>query len=520
MAVLVLVSLFLFIVSLCGAVDPLLARVYHPLNARPCVRLLTAGGMSGCATPQNGLVGVVRAARSMSQLQALLNEADDSSDMIALVMDAEIAGTVAFRAAQTLKSRLAGIAIAARPASASFASTVDALTPLSLYAPSLAASKFAWNTAANSTAALLSDNYRFAMLQLSQSDTARAWRAAAENEAAIAAGSFAPHAMEFQYRMGARQNSTACLAEGSCMPLGGWSVWSELSSYNASQPLLSAAADTRPLVAGVASMDALSLFHAPVPRTSSWTADQMPTPASGTRCCWLFLLEFGLHFDLSADSVVSSLVSLLAAAEALGRSARNQLWNPAALPRRIGLFAFNAEAVGLLGSRNLLRDLSSFQCQSYIDPAAPEKGCAIPFQSDLAFTRLCSAVTSGNCFASVLELRQVGWPSSYVTYNASNDLVTNSTLFAHTQPEQRANGIANAPLAAVQTAAATLSDYSPPGSSTWRSHVRVQRAAADAPSVPPGSSWAFLGANATTPVLVLADHRREYVNQFRVFCFY
>ena len=104
----------------------------------------------------------------------------------------------------------------------------------------------------------------------------------------------------------------------------------------------------------------------------------------------------------------------------------------------------------MLGSRTFLHDISgAFVCDENIDPFFPIKGCAAPFRPDLSFTRLCARPTLVNgtlhtppaCFASVLEMRQVGWPSSRRRYNTTTDgatSVTNSTLYAHTQPEQRA----------------------------------------------------------------------------------
>jgi hypothetical protein len=238
---------------------------------------------------------------------------------------------------------------------------------------------------------------------------------------------------------------------------------------------------------------------------------------------------------------VSGLVTLLAAAHALGAAVRAQTLDLAALPRRIAFFAFAGEAFGLLGSRSLLADINGgFRCDVPINAERPEFGCARPYVQDLAFQRVLvaganrtsgsgngSGSGSGNVFAAVLELRQVGWFNASVTFDGGN--ATNSTLYAHTQPQQRASHAVDAALGAVNRAAATLASFVPPShgsgngtngtagggsGSASRSSVRVLPASADTPSVPPGSAWAFLGANASTPVVTLADHAREYANAY------
>lgn len=52
-------------------------------------------------------------------------------------------------------------------------------------------------------------------------------------------------------------NASACLAEHTCSPLGGWSVWAALPPL----PPPGAAHDARPLVLVVAQMDSKDLFH-------------------------------------------------------------------------------------------------------------------------------------------------------------------------------------------------------------------------------------------------------------------
>jgi nicastrin len=93
-------------------------------------------------------------------------------------------------------------------------------------------------------------------------------------------------------------DARSCLAEQSCLPLGGQSVWAPLGALNA----------TRPPIFAVAPLDAAALIH---------------EAAAG------------------GDATVSGLVALLAAAEALGRTP-----SAATLPLGIIFAAFEAEAWG------------------------------------------------------------------------------------------------------------------------------------------------------------------------------
>ena len=564
-----------------------------------------------------GFTGTLRLARTASDLELLLAAPPTDGEPIALLLDARLATAASLRAIRAASSSpsssssssasssasapsatagwVAGVAILAaadcdpRDRRACTAPTSDdARSPLAAFAPNAAAASFVWNPAGAEPAAadsistsggsntntssdgLIADAFRFGLVRLGAADSARLLALAAANEASVAAGDYAARALEFQYRMGAQADAVDCLARATCLPLGGFSVWSVLAAPpNASAPLPlvpspSAPADTRPIVAAVAALDALSLFHAAVPRVTEWPAAPAPVSAassssgstssssSSSSSSSTLYDELGAVTPAS-DAVVSGLVTLLAAAHALGAAVRAHSLDLAALPRRIAFFAFAGEAFGLLGSRSLLADITGggFRCEVPISAEHPERGCARPYVQDLAFQRVLvagasnntgsasgsgssSASASGSVFAAVLELRQVGWFNASVTFAGGN--ATNSTLYAHTQPQQRASHAVDEALGAVNRAAASLASFVPPppshgggggngtngtagggssGSGSGpRSSVKVLPASADTPSVPPGSAWAFLAANASTPVVTLADHAREYANAY------
>lgn len=89
-------------------------------------------------------------------------------------------------------------------------------------------------------------------------------------------GAFLDQAVEFRYRMFAKQSTLHCLDVATCMPVGGYSVWGGFAPIsNASSAVML-----------VARMDGSGLFHEIVP---------------------------------AADSAVSGTVALLAAVQALSK---------------------------------------------------------------------------------------------------------------------------------------------------------------------------------------------------------
>ena len=127
--------------------------------------------------------------------------------------------------------------------------------------------------------------------------------------------------------------SETCLSSGSCLPLGGRSAWASMST--ATEPLSS----NKPAILACAPLDATSLFK-------------------------------GLSFG--ADASVSSLVALLAAAEALSRepSVPN-------LPLDILFAAFQAESYGRLGSRRFLAKMTNVTNRLIYAVAVDQVGLAM-----------------------------------------------------------------------------------------------------------------------------------------------
>jgi len=116
--------------------------------------------------------------------------------------------------------------------------------------------------------------------------------------------------------------------------------------------LASAARSQRPVVMAVTAMDSSALFH-----DLAW----------------------------GADSSVSAVVALLAAADALSRT------DAYTLPHQILFGLFQAEQWGRVGSRRWVQEVQGFTCLANVSAAASPNGrpfCANPLRTDLTFSSL------------------------------------------------------------------------------------------------------------------------------------
>lgn len=110
------------------------------------------------------------------------------------------------------------------------------------------------------------------------------------------------------------RDSESCLREETCLPLGGYSVWSALPPIT-----VSSAERVKPIILMVASMDSASFFR---------------------------------DKSIGADSPLSGLISMLAAVDAL-----SQIKGLNDLAKQLVFVVFTGEAWGYLGSRRFLLEL-------------------------------------------------------------------------------------------------------------------------------------------------------------------
>jgi nicastrin len=361
-------------------------------SAAPCVALTTArAGREGCGSRTlAGEVGVLLPVDGAASLAIFLGlgsaggPADPSATAgVRTLFVAAVAPSMLSNATLSALAALpwtaGALALEAPLGAAEFFSEGAVLQP-----PRGGAGARAWNPAGRGLVGLA---LPFPVAALRGGDSARARAAAAENAAALARGALfspAPWAAHMRFFFGPGGLATgACLAAGSCSPLGGFSAWGWLSQgaaaaggWNASAPpgasAAAAAARLRaPGVLAVAALDAAALFH-----DLAW----------------------------GADGAASGLAALLLAAEALGRTA-----NASALPRPILFAAFQGEAWGRVGSRRWAAEAlnaSGFACAAPVAGNASASGrpfCGAPLRADLTFTSLRNATP-----AVVVAADQVG----------------------------------------------------------------------------------------------------------------
>ena len=312
---------------------------------------------------------------------------------------------------------------------------------------------FEWNPLGDG---MRGEFYPFAMQLLNDADSAAFQRRAAENEAAIAAGSQPVYWAEFRYPSKAFSDSLTCLADGYCNPIGAQSIWTTLFPLSRNE--------TRPFILATVAIDSQSMFA-----------------ASST----------------GAEAVQSGVIALMAAVDAIGRLLHNNETRDSVLNdfnHNLLFFFSHAESFEHAGSRKWVDDLLHFHCAD--TPVHDESGkeseptsCQEPFKTSLHFLELARNATGGRVGLSridrILEVGQVG---------------LNSSLYLHIERD--------------------ASSYTRQWGEEIRalftneSFVTLDWASTDTPGIPPSVSESFLSVNSSLPVLHIADHKREFLNRF------
>lgn len=231
-----------------------------------------------------------------------------------------------------------------------------------------AAGAFQWNPIGDS---LLQGSYDFAFLHLTPTLSNDVVARGLFNEKRVADDAFAAHEIEFNFPMLGVDNTKQCLADGQCIPVGGYSVWS--SPFEA---ITNDSASGRHWILATAHFDSTALFH---------------------------------DLAVGANDGISGTVALLAAATTLAEHSAVF----AALPKRVVLALFNAENFGFAGSRKFIADLTNFTCNTV---SSSGTGCSSPYKPDLQFRNLSLPLLDG-----VIELNQVAQHSGTVYLHRQKD---------------------------------------------------------------------------------------------------
>lgn len=288
------------------SVPDLERSMYKVIDGFPCVRLLNLSGEIGCANPgrEKVVAPVVRYhdANILNQLSTVLLSMDELRrffNRIATDPDFErnIGGVLI--EAETNKEKLRGF-------------SPDEKFPQSKYSP-YDNLTYEWNP---NGSGIMWHRYNFPVFLLSENNTSVLKEVAIKNEKNDR--SYSQDVAEFELVMQTTKSDTrdseSCLKASTCLPLGGYSVWSSLP------PIIETSSDvTKPIILAMATMDSASFFR---------------------------------DKGLGADSPLSGLIALMAAVDALSHSDYLKSFK-----KQLVFLVLTGEAWGFLGSRRFLHEL-------------------------------------------------------------------------------------------------------------------------------------------------------------------
>lgn len=292
------------------SVPELETAMYKPANGSACVRLLTLSGEIGCGNPdRNKVVAPI----------VKLEKADDFLDKTAAVL-------LPFSELSTFLSRtlhdpmftksVAGLLVEAASASSdniSAGMSDDERFPEAHFAP-YTNKNYLWNPPGSG---IINERFDFPVYLLSEDSTKTLQQFAKSNK--DKSFKYPLHVAEFDIVMQTTKlgvtTSDACLLGSSCLPLGGYSVWSSLP------PVQVSSSSEKKIVLAITSMDSASFFR---------------------------------DKTLGADSPLSGLLTLLAAVDALSNVSNADSWD-----KQLVIAVFTGEAWGYLGSRRFLYELAN-----------------------------------------------------------------------------------------------------------------------------------------------------------------
>ncbi|XP_024952070.2 nicastrin isoform X5 [Citrus sinensis] len=288
------------------SIPDLQESMYMVVDGYPCVRLLNRSGKIGCSNPgREKVVASIRRFRNandLTQSTAVLVSLDELQDLLhryrSIHICFRISNDVSFHknivgvlveSGAEIRDKLKGFSPTQKFPQAEFAPY-----------PSI---NYEWNSMVcyqSIGSGIMLKAYDFPVFLLSESSTSMLQEVADKNEKVM--NGYTTSVAEFD------------LVMQTCLPLGGYSVWSSLPPIN-----MSSSYQSKPIILLVASMDSASFFR---------------------------------DKSLGADSPISGLLSLLAAVDALSRV---DGWND--LNKQLVFLVLTGEAWGYLGSRRFLHEL-------------------------------------------------------------------------------------------------------------------------------------------------------------------
>ncbi|XP_057807226.1 nicastrin isoform X3 [Salvia miltiorrhiza] len=287
------------------SVPDLEKSMYTEIDGFPCVRLLNLSGEIGCSNPgrEKVVAPIVRFKNSkeLTGPAAVLVSLDEFESVLSRVSkDSDFASKVAgifVESRSQVQNGLKGF-------------SPDVKFPQAEFAP-YTSNNFQWNPAGSG---IMWKAYNFPVILLSETSTSILQQAAiaSENNKKAYTKVVSEFDLVMQTTKSGTHDSDSCLKEGTCLPLGGYSVWSALPPINLSSP-----PKAKPVVLVITSMDTASFFR---------------------------------DKSLGAESPISGLIALLAVVDALSNVGLSEL------NKQLVFLVLTGEAWGYLGSRRFFEE--------------------------------------------------------------------------------------------------------------------------------------------------------------------
>ncbi|XP_007010305.2 PREDICTED: nicastrin [Theobroma cacao] len=383
------------------SVPDLQKSMYMVVDGYPCVRLVNLSGEIGCSNPgRDKVVAPIvkyKDTKELAQPSAILLSMDDVQGFFSRVSNdssfARNVGGVLVESGIEIQNKLKGFSPAQKFPQAEFAPYHN--------------TSYEWNPIGNGD---MWKSYNFPVFLLSESSTSTLQEVTMKNEKTEKA--YTTNVAEFDLVMQTTKvgthDSESCLKEETCLPLGGYSVWSAVPPINSSS-----SNQSKPIILTVASMDAASFFR---------------------------------DKSLGADSPISGVISLLAAVDALSRVDGLDDLN-----KQLVFLVFTGEAWGYLGSRRFLleldqqsdavRGLNSTLVELVMEIGSTGKGFSQGNKTFFAHTEVSSGANEA---LDALKLAQESLKSEGVTIstaNSSNPGIPPSSLMAFLRKNSSTSGI-------------------------------------------------------------------------------
>lgn len=386
--------------NLLESVPDLEKSMYTVVDGFPCVRLLNLLGEIGCSNPvpEKVVAPIVRLenANNLVQPSAILVSLEEYESLFLRISNDS-----------NFSRNVAGVLVKSGTQDKLKGLSPDRKFPQAEFSP-YGSRTYEWNPLGSG---IMWNKYDFPVFLLSQSSTSILQEVAMKNEKRKRA--YSTNVAEFDLVMqttkAGTHDSESCLKEETCLPLGGYSVWSALPPINVSSSIRS-----KPIILTMASMDAASFFRGK---------------------------------SLGADSPISGLISLLAAVDALSR-----VDGLSDLAKQLVFVVFTGEAWGYLGSRRFLLELDQHSdaisginhtlIETVLEIGSVGKGFDEGVKTFFAHTAGVSSGTSETLNA--LEHAQESLRTESIkisTANVSNPGIPPSSLMAFLKKDSHTSGI-------------------------------------------------------------------------------